>query len=213
MILVLERNHVTLFIFACCFLVVSYGIYNFALHPGLDEWEKEGIIISSVDTDQKVIALTFDDGPDIYATPQVLEVLRLNQVQATFFVLGLHAEKNPPLVREIQFRGHEIGSHGYSHQIAQYDDSDFALSDIKHSLEVITLITGIKPHLFRPPGGFLSRDLVEFCRDEKLIIITWPWQADYQDWKASDANALAQRIVAGVQPGQILLLHDGGENR
>ena len=166
MMIILRRDYVSMFIFACCFLVVSFGIYNFALHPNLNEWRQQGIVISSVDTSQKVIALTFDDGPQPDATPQVLKVLRQNQARATFFVLGLHAEENPGLIKGIQNHGHEIGSHGYSHNIKQYNDINFARSDVQRSLEVITLMTGIRPHLLRPPGGFLSRDLVGFCRNE-----------------------------------------------
>jgi len=210
---VLQRNHVMMFCFVCCFLVFSYGVYNFALHPDLGQWKNQGLVISSVDTAEKAVAFTFDDGPNPEATPQVLEILRQNRARATFFVLGLYAERYPALIKEIQAHGHEIGSHGYSHRIKEYNNSDFARSDVKRAQDILTEQTGIRPRLLRPPGGFLSRDLVKYCQEESLSIITWTWQADYKDWKATDPNLLARQIIAGIQPGQIILLHDGGQNR
>ncbi len=213
MMIILQRNYLVMFMFTCCFLVVSIGIYNFALHPNLQEWRQQGLVVSSVKTSQKVVAITIDDGPNPEATPQVLDVLQQNNAQATFFVLGLHVERYPALIKDIQNHGHEIGSHGFSHNIKKYNDAKFARSDVQQSLEVIALSTGVRPHLLRPPGGFLSRDLVKYCQEEKLTIISWTWKADYKDWKATNSSLLAQQIVAGVEPGQIILLHDGGENR
>ncbi|MGI6550132.1 MAG: polysaccharide deacetylase family protein [Syntrophomonadales bacterium] len=213
MMVILRRNHVVMFLFSCCFLVASFGVYLFALHPNLKEWQRQGIVVSSVDTNEKAIALTIDDGPNPEATPEVLRVLQENQARATFFVLGVYAKDHPTLVEEIQIHGHEIGSHGYTHNIRQYNNSEFARSDVQRSLEVITSITGTRPRLLRPPGGFLSHDLVNYCKQEKLTIVSWTWNADYKDWKATNADSLADKIVAGVEPGQIILLHDGGENR
>lgn len=213
MMVILRRNHVAALMFTCCFLVASVGVYNFALHPNLEEWRRQGLVVSSVNTSQKVVAITIDDGPNPEATPQVLKVLQQNQARATFFVLGLYAERHPALIKDIQTHGHEIGNHGFSHNIKQYNDPKFARSDVQRGQEIITLLTGVQPHLLRPPGGFLSRDLVKYCQDEKLTIITWTWKADYKDWKATNSSSLAQQIVAGVEPGQIILLHDGGENR
>lgn len=213
MFVVLRRNQVAMFLFTCCFLVITSGVYTLGLHPNLEQWREQGIVVSSVDTKQKVIALTFDDGPDPEATAEVLQVLQQNKARATFFVLGLHAEEYPALVKDIQNRGHEIGSHGYSHNIRQYNNTDFARSDVRRSLDVIVSITGIRPHFLRPPGGFLSRDLVKYCKEEKLLIVTWTPNADYKDWKAVNSSSLAKQIIAGIEPGQIILLHDGGKNR
>lgn len=213
MMVVLRRNHVAMFMFTCCCLVVCLGVYDYAFHPNLEEWRQHGLVVSSVDTKQKVVALTFDDGPNPEATTKVLDMLQQYQANATFFVLGIHAEEHPALIKDIQYRGHEIGSHGYTHNIKQYNDPQFAHSDVQHSLEVITSITGIRPRLLRPPGGFLSHDLVNFCQEEELTIVTWTWNADYKDWKAVSSCMLARQIITGIEPGQIILLHDGGENR
>ena len=213
MFVVLRRKNVVMFLFTCCFLVGFAGVYNFALHPNLEKWTDQGLVVSSVDTKQKVVALTFDDGPNPEATTEVLKILEQNQARVTFFVLGLHAKEYPALIKDIQYHGHEIGSHGYTHNIRQYNNPQFARSDVQRSLEVIASITGIRPCLLRPPGGFLSRDLVSYCAAEKLTIITWTWKADYKDWKAVNSSSLAKQIITGIEPGQIILLHDGGKNR
>jgi len=211
-IIVLRRNSVAIFLFACCFFAIASVVYNLALHPDLEEWQERGLVVSSVATKQKAVALTFDDGPNPEATTEVLDLLQKYEARATFFVLGIHAEKYPALVKNIQYHGHEIGSHGYTHNVRQYNNPEFARSDVKRSIETIASITGIRPRLLRPPGGFLSRDLVSYCVDEKLTIVTWTWYADYKDWKAVDSCLLAKQIIMGVEPGQIILLHDGGEN-
>ncbi|NLV16035.1 MAG: polysaccharide deacetylase family protein [Syntrophomonadaceae bacterium] len=213
MILIVKRRNFMLLTISLGLLLVLAGFYSFALHPDSDKWKKEGIIISQVSTSQKVIAFTFDDGPNPDATLQVLEVLKQHDAKATFFVLGIHAQEYPHLVKSIQLAGHEIGNHGFSHKIKEYNNTSFAESDIKQSEDVITRITGTRPRLLRPPGGFLSRDLIKYCLEEELQVITWTWQADYKDWKSTDSSYLAEQIVTGIQPGQIILLHDGGQNR
>ena len=121
-IVVLRRNSVALILFACCFFAITSVAYNIALHPDLEQWREQGLVVSSVDTKEKVVALTFDDGPDPHATPEVLELLQQYEARATFFVLGIYAEKYPALIKSIQYHGHEIGSHGYTHKIKQYND-------------------------------------------------------------------------------------------
>lgn len=213
MILIVKRRSFIQLMVSLGILVVLLGFYSSALHPDSDKWIREGIIISQVATSQKAIAFTFDDGPNPDATLQVLEVLKQHNAKATFFVLGTHAQDYPHLIKSIQLAGHEIGNHGFSHKITEYNNTSFLKSDIKQSEDVITRITGIRPRLLRPPGGFLSRDLIKYCLQEKLKIITWTWQADYKDWKSTDSSYLADQIVTGIHPGQIILLHDGGQNR
>ncbi|NLB18471.1 MAG: polysaccharide deacetylase family protein [Syntrophomonadaceae bacterium] len=213
MIVIMKRRNFTFLIVTFGLLLVLAGFYSFASHPDLNQWRQKGIVISQVSTTHKAIALTLDDGPNPEATLQILEILKQNDAKATFFVLGLHAQDFPHLIKAIQIGGHEIGNHGFSHNIKAYNNISFAKSDIKQSEEAIIRITGTRPRLLRPPGGFLSRDLIKYCLEEELQVITWTWQADYKDWKSANSSALAGQIVKGVQPGQIILLHDGGQNR
>ena len=212
-IVILRRNSVAIFLFACCLFAITSVVYTHGFHPDLEQWQKRGLVVTSVDTKQKVVALTFDDGPNPDATTEVLDLLQKYEARVTFFVLGMHAEKYPELIKSIQYHGHEIGSHGYTHNVRQYNNPQFARADAQRSLQAITSISGIRPHLLRPPGGFLSRQLVSYCIDEQLTIVIWNWDADFKDWKAVDSCLLAKQIITGVEPGQIILLHDGGENR
>jgi peptidoglycan/xylan/chitin deacetylase (PgdA/CDA1 family) len=115
MFIVMERRTAGVLFFGIFFLGIGLGFYNFALHPNMFNWEKEGILIREVRTDQKVIALTFDDGPDPVNTKALLEVLEKYKIQATFFVLGKRAEKHPELLKKMVEAGHEIANHSYSH--------------------------------------------------------------------------------------------------
>ncbi|MGE5371909.1 MAG: polysaccharide deacetylase family protein [Solirubrobacterales bacterium] len=198
-------------LFAGVFLFALTAFY--ALHPNLKEWVADGLVLQKVNTSEKVIALTFDDGPNPPATRAILKVLEQNDAKATFFVNGVHAVKYQDMLRETAGRGHEIGNHGYTHLIRKYNDPKYAREDIQKNQELIEQITGVRPALLRPPGGFLSRDLVEYTRKNNLLIVTWYWKADYKDWAARDPRRLAQSLELGAQPGEIVVLHDGGPRR
>lgn len=210
-ILIVNRSRLRLGIVGM--LLFATCTYRIAVHPNLQEWKARGIVVSEVKTAQKIVALTFDDGPHPHATPSILDLLDQYNAKATFFVVGVNAEKYPWLVKEIHKRGNEVGNHGFSHKISSYNDANFAKNDLEKNEELICRLTGQKPHLVRPPGGFLSRALVEYCQSRGLIIVTWTWNMDFKDWKASEPKTLARSIVENVKPGQIILLHDGGENR
>lgn len=213
MFITINRGHMTTSLFAVCFLFMATFAYRIALHPDLEEWRRQGLVVSAVKTGYKVVALTFDDGPDPKYTTQVLDVLDKNNAKATFFVVGVHAKRYPGVVKDIWLRGHEIGNHGYSHQIKRYNNIDFARSDIQQNEELIISITTVRPRLVRPPGGFLSRDLIAFSMEANFQIVTWTWDADYKDWQARDSSSLASQITENAEPGQIIILHDGGRNR
>lgn len=193
--------------------VMIAALTFFALHPNLETWRKEGVVLSRVDTRERVMALTFDDGPDPRATPEVLKVLEANGVRATFFVLGSQARKYPGLVKAISDHGHEVGNHGYSHLIKNYINIEYARRDIEAGARLIQEITGTSPRLLRPPGGFLSYDLVDYCKENNILIVTWTWDTDVKDWKAVNPDQLAGDLVSHAGPGKIVILHDGGQNR
>ncbi|MGE5416253.1 MAG: polysaccharide deacetylase family protein [Acidobacteriota bacterium] len=213
MLLILPGKRIHLQIFGLCIIILTVCAFCFAVHPLLTEWQGKGWVISYVNTSHKVIALTFDDGPDPEATPMLLDILDKNKANATFFVLGVQGEKHPALVKKIVNNGHELASHGYSHKFKNYGNKDFFIDDIQKNNVLLFSLTGVKPLLFRPPGGYLSSDLVDYANKNGIKIITWTWQADYKDWKARNSDKLAQSIIKNASPGQIVLLHDGGQNR
>lgn len=205
----------TLSVIISATFLLSMWILNFALHPNMTLWKNEKKVITSVKTSQRVAALTFDDGPDPETTPAVLDSLARHNVPATFFVVGYRAEKAPQLLQLMAAQGHELGNHSYSHNYSQFKKNDIAIfqSEIDRTNAIITLITGRTPSLFRPPGGYLSDRLVEFVNNYPMTIAYWTWQQDSKDWKAGrKGEAIARHIVSHIEPGQIIILHDGADN-
>jgi len=193
--------------------IISLSLLTVAVHPHFEDWKREGIIITQVDTPAKAIAITFDDGPQPAITPRLLATLNRHDAHATFFVLGVQAEKYPDIVREAYQDGNEIANHGYSHQFTRYNRLDYAITDIENASQVIKKITGSNNHLFRPPGGFLSDKMVDYCRKQKLQIVAWTWNQDTKDWAAISGKRIASHILSNLEPGQIIILHDGGGHR
>lgn len=160
-----------------------------------------------VNTQEKVVALTFDDGPDPNYTGLVLDVLQEKNVKATFFVLGENAKKNPNLLLKISKDGHEIGNHGYTHS---YSSSQFVQELVKTD-QVIFDTLRQHTYFYRPPGGFVSKDVLQGVKSKDHLLTLW--SIDSKDWRNPGAIRIAQNVIGSSFPGAIILLHDGGEKR
>jgi peptidoglycan/xylan/chitin deacetylase (PgdA/CDA1 family) len=154
--------------------------------------------------DKKIVALTFDDGPSIYTT-QVISILVRNKAKGTFFVLG---QNIPGFERQLQRElawGFEIGNHSFNHP--QYPDS----GQLSRTTERIQRAANYTPCLFRPPYGAVNRALVGRARAQGMMTINW--DVDPQDWATPGSGAIYSRVVNNVQPGSIVLMHEGGGPR
>lgn len=213
MVIVLRKRNIAWFLSVMLFFGVSWSGYHLAMHPAMKKWQQEKILIAQVPTDEKVVALTYDDGPDPTNTPAVLNALQKHKAAATFFVLGKRVAAHPEIIRRIKREGHELGSHGYSHpNYNKYNQAGIA-DDITRTSAIIRKITGQNPVLFRPPGGYLSYDMVDICRKQQLTIAYWTYQQDSKDWRNGvGAAQIAAHITRNLAPGQIILLHDGAPN-
>lgn len=149
------------------------------------------------------IALTFDDGPHSRYTRQLLDGLRERGVKATFFLIGKNIEGNEDVVRQMAADGHLIGCHTYSHvDLTQCTRSE-AAEEIEQTNSRITELTGKVVEYIRPPFGKWSNALAE---DFPLTVVQWT--VDPEDWKSRDKDAIVERVMADVQDGSIILLHD-----
>lgn len=154
--------------------------------------------------EEKYVALTFDDGPSGRYTRHLLEGLRERDVKATFFLCGYRIAQYPELTRQLYAEGHEIGYHGYSHQImAQMSRRDIAreLQDTQALLP-----ENCTPQFLRPPEGKTSDALIQVAGARQLAILSW--SVDPQDWATRDAVAVESAVLRTVQDGDIILLHD-----
>jgi len=156
---------------------------------------------------ERVIALTFDDGPDPLYTPQVLAVLARYDAPATFFVLGRHVDAHPDLVRRIVAAGHAVGSHSYSHAIFRWAGPAEIAAEVDRTDAALLRAAGIRTRLFRHPGGMqgLFLPFRTAARGWQVVV----WSVDPRDYADSSASAIARRVLAEAHPGAIVLLHDG----
>lgn len=155
---------------------------------------------------EKLVALTFDDGPNDKYTPQVLDILDNYDVKATFFVVGKNVEKNPDIAKRILAEGNVLGNHSYSHD-ANHALTDEGCKDLCEAQEAIYQTVGVKPHLYRPPHGKLSPWEIQYAKQTGLIEVTWSVSSN--DLHVKSPEVFARNIVREVKPGKIVLLHDG----
>ncbi|MBI4443934.1 MAG: polysaccharide deacetylase family protein [Acidobacteria bacterium] len=151
------------------------------------------------------IALTFDDGPGV-ETPAILDLLRQAGVRATFFLCGHNVERFPDHARRIAAEGHEIGNHTYSHPWLIGRTPGRIAYEVNRAQQVIARHTGREPCLFRPPHGLRWFGLFPILAQKQMTLAMW--SVNGKDWKLS-ASRIADRVLQGVQPGSVILLHDG----
>ena len=163
-------------------------------------------VISRGRAGTRAIALTFDDGPSPASTPVLLRLLARHKLQATFFVVGEKAGQYPALIGEILAQGHSIGNHSWSHDtILALRSLKTIEKDIRATQETLQAY-GVRPLVFRPPVGISSPRLVRTLAAEDLVTVTFSCRAF--DRGNRDIANLADKILARLQPGHIIMLHD-----
>ena len=158
-------------------------------------------------TQEKVVALTFDDGPDPIDTPSVLDILKEKEVRATFFVLGEAAQSNPILLKRIVLEGHEIGNHSFKHDYQQRH----LVEEMNQTDQAVFAATGTHTYFYRPPGGFVSQNQLDTIKKNGHIVALW--SVDSKDWRNPGVKQIVDNVMRNVFPGAIILMHDGGYQR
>ena len=174
----------------------------------------EGTIVyqAKLKANEKVIALTFDDGPSPKNTAQILEILKKNNIKATFFMVGQMVKYFPQVAKQVAADGHVIGNHTWHHWYFQMDGAT-ASSEIDRTADIIYKTTGEKTTLFRPPGGFLNNGLAQYAKNEKYAVMMWSEQSGDAERRSPQVPMLVKNVLKQAKPGAIVLLHDGGGNR
>lgn len=171
-----------------------------ALPAGLCRWR-------GPDTGRPEVALTFDDGPDPDSTPRVLDLLDEGAMRATFFLTGERVDENRDLVREIHRRGHEIGTHGYSHAHHLLRTANQIVADLERAITSLERIgPDFRPRHFRPPYGQVSGGSIVAAHRLHLDMVLW--SAWGREWADHSPASVAARIERRLEPGAIILLHD-----
>jgi peptidoglycan/xylan/chitin deacetylase (PgdA/CDA1 family) len=167
---------------------------------------KEGYIYWHGTPEQKVVALTFDDGPNEPYTSEILDILHRYDVKATFFMVGKNVAAYPDTARKIVAEGHAIGNHSWDHPNLIFKTNGQTRQEIMKTEYVIKQITGVAPELFRPPYG--GEDIFTLAQIHKLGFVTVKWSMSFEDWKMPGVNKILERTSL-VKNGSIILLHDG----
>ncbi|WP_410983281.1 polysaccharide deacetylase family protein [Bacillus cereus] len=176
------------------------------------ELEPTGYVTWEVPNNKKLIAITFDDGPDPTYTPQVLNLLRQYKAEATFFMIGFRIQRNPYLVNRVLKEGHEIGNHTMNHLYARDASNEKLKTDILDEKRYLQeWVKG--PLLFRPPGGYINDAVFATAKEAGYQIVLWSWNQDPKDWADPGTESIVKHVVTNAKSGGIVLLHDGGSNR
>ncbi|SFR29755.1 Peptidoglycan/xylan/chitin deacetylase, PgdA/CDA1 family [Lentzea waywayandensis] len=183
-------------------LVAAAALWNVA---SARTFQFFGDLVDRVETNEKLVALTFDDGPDPAGAQQVLDLLKAEDVPATFFLMGRDLEKYPDLGRQIAEAKHEIGNHTFHHQrmigvlpstvAKEIEDTDAQIRRTGYSGDI---------H-FRPPNGKKLFALPHYLKEHNRTTVMWDVEPDSEG--TPTAQQIAQQTLAETKPGSIILLH------
>ncbi len=189
-------------------ILVSLIVYGYVIPAS----EVFGKVYYKENTAEKVVALTFHDGPNEPYTSEILDILASHNVKATFFIIGKNVELYPETAKRIIAEGHIVGNHSYSHN-ANHALTLHGSKDLELAQAAIFKTIGVKPHLYCPPHGKKSPWELQSVRREGLIEVTWSVSANDQHVLAyfgtPSPEKFTRAIISKVDPGGIILLHDG----
>lgn len=168
-------------------------------------------VIWSAHPASRLVALTFDDGPEPGSTDRILAILRRYGAHATFFVLGRQAQQFPGYLQEIVRTGNEVENHSMSHRLLLRLGGRQILSEIRTSADLITELTGRPPLYFRPPYGSYNRAVAGAAESLRETLVLWT--IDTRDWTLRSPTGIARSVFRQIRPGAIVLMHDGGGPR
>ena len=167
--------------------------------------EKDAELYKTVQAEKnkKVVALTFDDGPDGNTTPHALDILAKYKIKATFFVQGKNIAGNEAILKRMQAEGHEVGNHSWNHPVLTQLSLEDAKKQITDTEDAIKNVLGKSSKLMRPPYGAISDD-IRNSLDLSFIL----WDVDSLDWKSKNEASIFTEIQHQTSDGAIILLHD-----
>lgn len=156
--------------------------------------------------EDKIISLTFHDGPNLKSTPQLLKILDHANIKATFFVVGKMAEKYPELLKEIDKRGHQIANHTYNHKNLTTLSNAEIISELSRTRLLIKDITGINTYIYTPPGGQYNSRVIEKANVCGYKMALW---SVFPEDHINSSSVIYEKVVSNSRDGSVVLLHNG----
>ena len=166
--------------------------------------------VYGVDTQEKVVALTFDAAWGADKTQGILDTLEKHGVGGTFFLVGFWIDKYPDMVKKIAESGCDIGNDSKEHLNMSTLSKEKVESELDYVSEKVNELTGIQPKFFRPPFGDYNNTLLEVVEEKNMIGVQWT--VDSLDWKGLSAAEILSRVNSGVKNGSIILFHNNSDN-
>ncbi len=170
-------------------------------------WQAFGEIVARVETKDRRLAVTFDDGPDGDHVTEILAVLDEAGVRATFFVIGADAERHPDATRALVAAGHEVANHSWSHDRMVFVSPSWIRGELDDTDRVIEAAGAPRPRWFRPPYGKKGLALPWVLARTGRTTVMWDVEPESDPAVAADPDALVRAVRARAQPGSIILLH------
>jgi peptidoglycan/xylan/chitin deacetylase (PgdA/CDA1 family) len=185
-------------------IITTIGSFNITWNYHLTAYN------SNTDINEKLIAITFDDGPNGKFTPQILELLKTYNAKATFFCTGKQIEQHQNIIKSIVSNGHTLGNHSYSHSpYFDFYGKQKVITEIKKTNDLIESIIGKKMNLFRPPYGVTNPSITKAIKETKHQVVGWNIRS--LDTVKTNEQEILNRITRNISPGSVILLHDSKE--
>ncbi len=169
-----------------------------------------GKTFNSLSGEPRLLAFTYDDGPNPRCTPRLLEILAKHDVKATFFLIGRHVQEQPALAREVAAAGHAIGNHTFTHPNLIFASETQTRRELQQCEDTLTQVVGAHSNLFRPPYGGRRPSTLRTARDMGLLPIMW--SVTGWDWDAPPADVIVEKVTKQIKGGDVIMLHDGGHS-
>ena len=188
--------------------IVSSIPMNFDVHQNFQAKIVEDIPVPKTD---RVIALTFDDGPWPETTEQILATLKQEKVKATFYMIGQPLKSFPEIGKKVRAEGHVIANHTLHHWYKKMSPL-VAQREIEDTAKIIKEVLHVETAYFRPPGGILNNGLVAYAQKHNQSVNMWSVDTGDSHPKRPTPEAMVETVLAQATPGGIVLMHDGGGN-
>ncbi|UNZ49754.1 polysaccharide deacetylase family protein [Agrobacterium tumefaciens] len=198
------KRTVSLFLVLAALAAVLIGVHFFSKSRTTQLF---GGVIARVETERPVVALTFDDGPSVRFTPDVLTILRERGVKATFFLTGKETEENLPQARMIVSEGHQLGNHSYTHSNMMFMGPARIREEIERTDAAIRAAGYEGEIMFRPPYGKKLLTLPWYLSRHDRKTIMWDVEPESFPDVADDAAALASHVIEQTRNGSIIIMH------
>ena len=166
--------------------------------------------VYAVDTDEKVVALSFDAAWGADKTEKIMEILKSYDATATFFLVGFWVDKYPEITKKIYENGFEVGTHSSAHLHMSKLSEEEIRQDLSMSIDKIESLTGATVRVFRPPYGEYNDTLITVSKS--LNVLPVQWSVDSLDWKGISANEISSRVLSRVTNGSIVLCHNNSDH-